>query len=88
MTLPTSLPFCKLPLCKAGAEPGFITQGKISYTFHQQVAVVGSHSSSPQVSMQRAKVNQHPPAHHEGWMVNGEETVFLLDSRSLTNHGG
>ncbi len=23
-----------------------------------------------------AIVNQHPPAHHEGWMVSGEETVF------------
>jgi hypothetical protein len=21
-------------------------------------------------------VNQHPPAHHEGWMISGEETVF------------
>jgi hypothetical protein len=21
------------------------------------------------------KVNQHPPAQHEGWMVSGEETV-------------
>jgi hypothetical protein len=32
--------------------------------------------TAPQVSMQRATVNQHLPAHHEGWMVNGEETVF------------
>jgi hypothetical protein len=23
-----------------------------------------------------ATVNQHPPAHHEGWMVSGQETVF------------
>jgi hypothetical protein len=23
-----------------------------------------------------AKVNQHPPAHHEGWMISGQETVF------------
>jgi len=23
-----------------------------------------------------ATVNQHPPAHHEGWMVSGEEAVF------------
>jgi hypothetical protein len=21
-------------------------------------------------------VNQHPPAHHEGWMISGQETVF------------
>ncbi len=41
--------------------------------------------TAPQVSMQRATVNQHPPAHHEGWMINGE---FLLGSRSLADHGG
>jgi hypothetical protein len=23
-----------------------------------------------------ATVNQHPPAHHEGWMESGQETVF------------
>jgi len=23
-----------------------------------------------------ATVNQHPPVHHEGWMVHGQETVF------------
>jgi len=23
-----------------------------------------------------ATVNQHPPAHREGWMVSGQETVF------------
>ncbi len=23
-----------------------------------------------------AIVNQHPPAHHEGWMISGQETVF------------
>ncbi len=23
-----------------------------------------------------ATVNQHPPAHHEGWMVSGQETIF------------
>ncbi len=21
-------------------------------------------------------VNQHPPVHHEGWMISGQETVF------------
>jgi hypothetical protein len=21
-------------------------------------------------------VNQHPPMHHEGWMISGQETVF------------
>jgi hypothetical protein len=24
----------------------------------------------------RATVNQHPPVHHEGWMVSGQETCF------------
>jgi hypothetical protein len=24
----------------------------------------------------KATVNQQPPAHHEGWMVSGEVTVF------------
>jgi hypothetical protein len=63
-------------LCKAGAEPaGFIARAIYSYTFHQQVAVVGSHSSSG-VHAERATVNQHPPAHHEGWMINGEKAVF------------
>jgi len=23
-----------------------------------------------------ATVNQHPPAHHEGWMGSGQETIF------------
>jgi len=23
-----------------------------------------------------ATVNQHPPVHHEGWMVSGQEIVF------------
>jgi hypothetical protein len=23
-----------------------------------------------------ATVNQHPPVHHEGWMINGLETAF------------
>ncbi len=23
-----------------------------------------------------ATVNQHPPPHHEGWMVSGQETIF------------
>jgi hypothetical protein len=23
-----------------------------------------------------ATVKQHPPAHHEGWMVSGQETAF------------
>jgi hypothetical protein len=25
---------------------------------------------------QRATMNQHPPVHHEGWMISGQETVF------------
>jgi hypothetical protein len=33
----------------------------------------------------RAKVNQHPPVHLEGWMVSGQ---LLLDSNPLANHGG
>jgi len=33
------------------------------------------------------KMNQHPLAHHEGWMVRGQETSFLLGSSSLSNHG-
>jgi len=32
--------------------------------------------------------NQHPPAHHEGWMVSGAETVFCWIPVPLTNHGG
>jgi hypothetical protein len=28
------------------------------------------------------------PVHHEGWMVSGQETVFLLGSHVLANHGG
>jgi len=35
-----------------------------------------------------AKVNQHPPVRHEGWMVSGQENRFLLSSSSLANHGG
>jgi hypothetical protein len=23
-----------------------------------------------------ATVNQHPPTHHEGWMISGQETIF------------
>jgi hypothetical protein len=36
-----------------------------------------------------ARVNQHPPAQHEGWM-DGElsGSRFLLGSSSLANHGG
>jgi hypothetical protein len=30
-----------------------------------------------------ATVNQHPPVHHDGWMVSGQETAFC----SLGNHG-
>jgi hypothetical protein len=33
-------------------------------------------------------MNQHPPAHYEGWMVSGQQTVFLFGSSFLTNHGG
>jgi len=25
-----------------------------------------------------ATMNQHPPVHHEGWTVSGQETVFRL----------
>jgi len=36
-----------------------------------------------------ATVNQHPPAHHEGWMDGKwSGNSFLLGSSSLTNHGG
>jgi hypothetical protein len=31
-----------------------------------------------------ARVNQHPPAHFEGWMVSGQETVFCWVSVQLT----
>ncbi len=30
-------------------------------------------------------VNQHPPAHHEGWMVSGQETVLCW---VRAHHGG
>ncbi len=30
----------------------------------------------PESSHRLATMNQHPPAHHEGWMVSGQETVF------------
>jgi hypothetical protein len=36
----------------------------------------------------RARMNQESPVHHEGWMVSGEETVFLLGFSSLANHSG
>jgi hypothetical protein len=46
-------------------------------------------TSAVQSPLRTATVNQqHPLAHYEGWMANSQETVFLLDSRSLSNHGG
>jgi hypothetical protein len=30
----------------------------------------------PIMSSVQATVNQHPPVHHEGWMISGKETVF------------
>jgi hypothetical protein len=36
----------------------------------------------------RATVNQHPPAHHERWMITGRQNSFLLGFSSLANHGG
>ncbi len=35
-----------------------------------------------------ATMNQHPPVHHEGWMISGQEIIFLLSFNSLANHGG
>jgi hypothetical protein len=26
--------------------------------------------------------HQHPPTHHEGWMVNSQKTIFMLGSSS------
>ncbi len=36
-----------------------------------------------------SRVNQHPPAHHEGWMDGWmvQETGFLLGFSSLANPG-
>jgi hypothetical protein len=35
--------------------------------------------------MVRATVNQHPPAHHEGWMVTGQESAFCwVPAQKLT----
>ncbi len=31
-----------------------------------------------------ARVNQHPPVHHQGWMINGQKNNFLLDPSSLS----
>jgi len=28
------------------------------------------------IALKMATTDQHPPAHHEGWMVNGQETVL------------
>jgi len=35
-----------------------------------------------------ATVNQHPPAHREGWMIKWSGNSFLLGSSSLVNDGG
>jgi hypothetical protein len=35
-----------------------------------------------------ATVNQHQPAHHEGWRISGQETVFCWVPVHLANHGG
>jgi hypothetical protein len=35
-----------------------------------------------------AKVNQHPPMHHEGFGDNWSQNNFMLRSSSLANHGG
>ncbi len=31
---------------------------------------------------------QHPPVHHEGWMISDLGNSFLLGSSCLANHGG
>jgi hypothetical protein len=37
----------------------------------------------------RARMNQESPAsHHEGWMVSGQVTVFLLGFSYVANHSG
>jgi hypothetical protein len=42
---------------------------------------------TPDIQLQRTvKMNQHPPADHEGWMVSGRQKV-LLGSSCLANHG-
>jgi hypothetical protein len=33
-------------------------------------------------------LNQHPPAHNEGWMIIDEETVFCWIPVPLANPGG
>jgi hypothetical protein len=54
-----------------------VMKGKFSW-------VTSSHLSQPMgqvalvvyTSIKLAIVNQHPPVHHEGWMVSGQKTVF------------
>jgi hypothetical protein len=57
-----------------------------SYTFHQQVAVVGSHSSSGV----HAEGHNEPAPTSAPWRMDGKwwGNSFLLGSRSLANHGG
>jgi hypothetical protein len=32
-------------------------------------------------------MNQHLLVHHEGWMISGQEIIFLLSFKSIANHG-
>jgi hypothetical protein len=51
-----------LHLCSVGMWPS-------KMTLDEEMMYKKSLYSQPQV-------NQHPPAHHEGWMVSGQATVF------------
>jgi len=44
-------------------EP-FITPAKVEWGYTSQASTC------------LAKVNQHPPVHHEEWMISGKETIF------------
>jgi hypothetical protein len=47
-------------------------------------------TASHLLTTKQATVNQHPPAHHDGWWMNDKwsRISFLLGSTSLANHGG
>jgi len=44
------------------------------HTTSNQIGLWGTHYTLT------ATVNQHPPGHHEGWMLNGLKTVFCCVS--------
>jgi hypothetical protein len=39
------------------------------------------------MSQDPAIVSQHPPGHYEGWILSGQESIFLLSLTTITTIG-